>query len=47
MKYSRGQQLLDTFGVLLRAQFMHTICRFEAQEVNNPMLQMMHDSELK
>ena len=25
---------------------MRTICRFEAQEVRNPMLQMVHDLEL-
>ena len=36
-----------TFGELSGVQFMHTICRFEAQEVNNPILQMVHDSELK
>ena len=47
MKNSRGQQLLDTFGVLTRAQFMHTICRFEAWEVKNPMLQTMYDLDLK
>ncbi|RVW21666.1 hypothetical protein CK203_099923 [Vitis vinifera] len=28
-----------TFGALSGVQFMHAICRFEAQEVNNPMLQ--------
>ncbi|RVW13024.1 Pro-Pol polyprotein [Vitis vinifera] len=27
-----------TFGALTEVQFMHAICRFEAQEVNNPML---------
>ena len=37
----------DTFGALPGVQFMHTICRFEAQEVKNPILQMVHDSELK
>ena len=47
MKHSRGQQLLDTFGALPRAQFAHTIFCFEAWEVKNPMLQMVHDSELK
>ena len=26
---------------------MHAICCFEDQEVNNPILQMMHNSELK
>ena len=28
MKHSRGQPLSATFGALLEAQFMHTICRF-------------------
>ena len=36
-----------TFGALPEVQFMHAICRFEAREVKNPMLQMVHDSELK
>ena len=27
--------------------FMHTICRFEAREVSNPTLQIVHESELK
>ena len=27
-----------TFGALLGVQFMHDICRFEAQEVNNLIL---------
>ena len=35
-----------TFGALPEVQFIHAICRFEAQ-VNNPMLQTVHDSELK
>ena len=39
--------ILATLGALPEVQFMHTICRFEAQEVNNPILQMVHDSELK
>ena len=39
--------MLYTFGALLGAQIMHTICRFEAWEVSNPTLQMVHDSELK
>ena len=30
-----------------RIHFMHTICCFEAQEVSNPTLQIVHDSELK
>ena len=47
MKNSRGQQLLDTFGVLPGVHFMHTICRFEAREVRNPTLQIVHKSELK
>ena len=36
-----------TFGALPGVQFMHAICRFEAQEVKNPILQTVHDSELK
>ena len=36
-----------TFGALSEVQFMHAICRFESQEVNNPMLQTVHNSELK
>ena len=36
-----------TFGALTEVQFMHSICRFEAQEVNNPMFQTMHNLELK
>ena len=47
MKNSREWKLLDTFGALLGAQFMHTICHFKAREVINPMLQTVHDSELK
>ena len=47
MKNSRGQQLLDTFGALTGAHFMHTICCFESQEVRNPTLQTVHESELK
>ena len=47
MKNSRGQQLLYTFGVLPGAQLMHTICCFEAREVSNPTLQIVHKSELK
>ena len=39
--------MLDTFGALPGAHFMHTIFRFEAWEVRNPMLQMVHQSELK
>ena len=47
MKNSRGQQLLDTFGALLGAQLMYSICRFKAREVINPTLQTVCDSELK
>ena len=36
-----------TFGVLPEVQFIHAICRFEAQEVNNPMLQTVRNLELK
>ena len=36
-----------TFGALPGVQIMHAICRFEAQEVKNPMLQTVRDSELK
>ena len=35
-----------TFGALPGVQFMHAICRFKAQEVNNPMIQIVRDSEL-
>ena len=44
---SRGQQLLDTFWLLIGFYFMHTICRFEAREVRSPMLQTVYESELK
>ena len=47
MKNSRGQQLLDTFRVLPRVHFMHTICRFEAREVRSPTLQTVRELELK
>ena len=47
MKHSRGQSLSATFGALPGGQFMHTICRFEAREVRNPMLQTVCNSELK
>ena len=36
-----------TFGALPEVQFMHAIFHFEAQEVNNPILQTVHNSELK
>ena len=39
--------LSATFGTLPEIQIMHAICRFEAQEVKNPMLQTVHDLELK
>ena len=47
MKNSRGQKLLDTFRALFGVHFMYTICRFKAQEVKNPTLQTVHESELK
>ncbi|RVW89484.1 hypothetical protein CK203_043623 [Vitis vinifera] len=39
--------MLDTFGALPEVHFLHSIYHFKAQEVNNPMLQTVHDSELK
>nr|CAN65945.1 hypothetical protein VITISV_037142 [Vitis vinifera] len=36
-----------TFGALPEVQFIHAICHFEDQEVKNPMLQTVRDSELK
>ena len=36
-----------TFGALSEVQMMHAIYHFKAQEVNNPMLQTVRDSELK
>ena len=36
-----------TFGALYEVQFMHAICCFEGQEVNNPMLQTVRNLELK
>ena len=36
-----------TFGTLPGVQFMHAICHFEAHKVKNPMLQTVHNSELK
>ena len=36
-----------TFGALPGVQFMYAICCFEAQEVDNPMLQTVHNLELK
>ena len=37
----------DTFGALSEVQFLHSICRFEAQEVKNPILQTVRNLELK
>ena len=39
--------MLATFEALPGVKFKHDICHFEAQEVNNPMPQTVHDSELK
>ncbi|KAL6312399.1 hypothetical protein AAG906_019913 [Vitis piasezkii] len=36
-----------TFGALSEVQMMHSIYHFKAQEVNNPMLQTVCNSELK
>ena len=36
-----------TFGALSEVQLMHAIYHFKSQEVNNPMLQTMLNSELK
>ena len=36
-----------TFGALPEVHFLHTIYHFKAQEVKNPMLQTVRDSELK
>ena len=36
-----------TFGALSEVHFLHSIYHFKAQEVNNQMLQTVHDSELK
>ena len=47
MKNSRGQELLDTFRVLPRVYFMHTICHFEAREFRSPTLQMVCKLDLK
>ena len=35
------------FEALLGAQIIHMICRFEAWEVRNPVLQTVHDLDLK
>ena len=39
--------LAATFGALSEVQMMHAIYHFKAQEVNNPMLQTVCNSELK
>ena len=36
-----------TFGALPEVHFLQSIYHFKAQEVKNPMLQTVHDSELK
>ena len=36
-----------TFGALPEVHFLHSIYHFKAQEVKNPMLQTVHDSEFK
>ena len=41
------RQLLGTFRSLPEDHFMHMICRFEAWEVRNTWLQMVHDLDLK
>ena len=38
---------LCTFGALPQVHFLHSIYHFKAQEVKNPMLQTVRDSELK
>ena len=38
---------LCTFGALPEVHFLHAIYHFKAQEVKNPMLQSVHDLELK
>ena len=45
--YHEAFKSTATFGALFGAQFMHTICRFEAWEVSNPILQTVRNSELK
>ena len=36
-----------TFGALSKVQLIHAICHFKAQEVKNPILQTVHNLELK
>ena len=38
---------LRTFGALSEVQFLHSIYHFKAQEVKNPTLQTVYNSELK
>ena len=38
---------LRTFGALPEVHFLHSIYHFKAQEVKNPMLQTVRNSELK
>ena len=47
MKHFFMTVMSATFGALPGVQFMHAIFHFEAQEVNNPILQTVHDLELK
>ncbi|KAL6342318.1 hypothetical protein AAG906_007532 [Vitis piasezkii] len=49
VKESRGQQLQSSFPLLstFEVHFLHSIYHFESQEVKNPMLQTVCDSELK
>nr|CAN82046.1 hypothetical protein VITISV_016301 [Vitis vinifera] len=47
---NRGQAatvFMRTFGALPEVHFLHSIYHFKAQEVKNPMLQTVRDSELK
>ncbi|RVW83161.1 putative disease resistance protein RGA4 [Vitis vinifera] len=44
---NHGQIVAATFGALSEVQMMQAIYHFKAQEVNNPMLQTVRDSELK
>ena len=39
--------ILATIRALPGVQFMHAICHFEAQEVNNQMLQTVRNLKLK
>ena len=47
---NRGQAaavFMRTFGALPKVHFLHSIYHFKAQEVKNPMLQTLCNSELK